>query len=82
MASGIPVIGTDTRGISDAVGDDAGWIVPKNDAAALAAAIDHASSHPDETASRGRAARVCAVSEFSLARIIDAYDGLYHDALA
>lgn len=82
MASGRPVIGTDTRGIADAVGKDAGWIVVKTDAAALAAAIDAAAADPDEVARRGAAARARAVAEFSLERILEAYDELYGEALA
>ena len=43
MAAGVPVIGTNTRGIADAIGGpNAGWIVDKDDAAALAVAIDEA----------------------------------------
>jgi glycosyltransferase involved in cell wall biosynthesis len=82
MASGRPVIGTRTRGIADAVGDDGGWIVGKTDAAALAAAIDAAAADPEEVARRGAAARARAVAEYSLGRIIEAYDELYGEALA
>jgi glycosyltransferase involved in cell wall biosynthesis len=83
MASGVPVIGTDTRGIADAVGGpDAGWIVDKNDSAALAAAIDEAASNPSETARRGAVARTRARDEFALPRIIDAYEELYGEAIA
>jgi hypothetical protein len=74
MASARPVIGTDTRGIADAVGDHAGWIVPKRDARALAAAIDAAARDRAEAARRGRAARSRAEAEFALPRIIDAYE--------
>ena len=82
MATGLPVIGTRTRGIADAVGPDAGWIVDKNDVAALAAAIDQASSDAAELARRGAAARERAISEFSLSHVIDAYGELYCEALA
>lgn len=82
MASGLPVIGTDTRGIADAVGDGAGWIVGHSDVAALAAAIDAAASDPAEVARRGAAARERAVSRFALPIIIDAYDRLYREALS
>lgn len=82
MASGLAVIGTDTRGITDAVGPDAGWIVGHDDVTALAAAIDAAAADPAEAAARGAAARKRAVAEFSLPRIINAYEELYREALA
>ena len=82
MASGIPVIGTDTRGITDAVSFDAGWIVPKNDLGALAHAIEAAAADADDRRRRGAAARERAVSEFALPRIIEAYEELYREALA
>lgn len=81
MAAGVPVIGTQTRGIADAV-EDAGWIVSKHDAAELAAAIDEAAAHPEEVSRRGRAARLRAETEFSLPRIITAHEELYREALA
>jgi len=82
MASGIPVIGTETRGIADAVGTDAGWIVGHDDSASLAAAIEAAASDPAEAERRGAAGRSRACSEFALDIIVAAYDGLYHEALA
>ena len=82
MASGRPVFGTDTRGITDAVGTDAGWIVGKHDVAALAAAIDAAAADPAEVASRGTAARERVCREFAVDRILTAYEGLYREALA
>ncbi|MBE0417471.1 MAG: glycosyltransferase family 4 protein [Coriobacteriia bacterium] len=81
MAAGRPVIGTDTRGIADAVGVAAGWIVPKHDAAALAVAIDEAAGNREETRRRGAAAHERARAEFSLERILAAYDALYREAL-
>jgi glycosyltransferase involved in cell wall biosynthesis len=82
MAAGRPVIGTATRGIADAVGEDAGWIVPKHDVDALARAIDAAASDPAETSRRGAAARDRAVAEFALPRVIDEYEELFREALA
>jgi glycosyltransferase involved in cell wall biosynthesis len=86
LATATPVIGTDTRGIADVVGSDSeqpgGWIVPKHDAAALAAAIDAAAADPAETARRGTTARERAVELFSLREVLNAYDGLYREALA
>ena len=82
MAAGKAVIGTDTRGIADAVGPDAGWIVPKHDVNALAGAMSAAAADPAETARRGAAGRERVASRFALARIIDAYEELYREALA
>jgi glycosyltransferase involved in cell wall biosynthesis len=82
MATGKPVIGTDTRGIADPVGADAGWIVGHSDAAALAEALDEAAGSPDEVARRGRVARERVVAEYSLDRVLNEYDGLYREALA
>ena len=82
MAAGRPVIGTNTRGIADAIRDGAGWVVAKHDAAALADAIDTAAADPDEVARRGAAARERARDVFALPRIIDAYEELYREALA
>jgi len=88
MAAGKPVIGTRTRGITDAVGDDiasatpAGWIVPKHDVIALASTIDAAAADPVECARRGAAGRARVTTEFALPRIIAAYEELYREALS
>jgi len=82
MASGRPVIGTQTRGIADAVGPDAGWIAPKDDVDALARAIETAAADPEDRKRRGEAARRRALSDFVLPRIIEAYEELYREALA
>ena len=82
MAAGKPVIGTQTRGIADAITPETGWVVPKHDVAALAAAIEEAAADRTEAARRGAAARVRAEREYALPRIIDAYEELYREALA
>jgi glycosyltransferase involved in cell wall biosynthesis len=81
MAAAKPVIGTNTRGIADAITPETGWLAEKNDPAALARAIEAAASDPDEVRRRGTAARERAVAEFALPRIIDAYEELYREAL-
>lgn len=82
MACARPVIGTETRGIVDAVGDTAGWIVPKHDADALASAIDAAAADPAETTRRGRAARERVLARFALRDILSAYEDLYAEAVS
>jgi glycosyltransferase involved in cell wall biosynthesis len=82
MAAGKPVIGTRTRGIADAIGPDAGWVVAKNDADALATAIEDASAHPEECSRKGALARSRVHEHFALTRIIADYEELYREALA
>jgi glycosyltransferase involved in cell wall biosynthesis len=68
--------------VTDAVGPDAGWIVGRDDADGLAAAIAEAAADPGARSRRGAAARERACSEFALDTIMTAYDGLYSEALA
>ena len=83
MACGIPVIGTATRGIADAIGTGVGgWIVPKDSAKSLAAAIEEAVADSDERARRGARARQRAVEHFSLDHVLAAYDALFAEVLA
>ncbi len=82
MSAGIPVIGTATRGIADAVAPDAGWIVDKRDVPALAAAIDEAAAAPDEASRRGAIGRLRVKERYALPLIIAAYEELYREALA
>jgi glycosyltransferase involved in cell wall biosynthesis len=81
MAMGVPVIGTRTRGIIDAIGSDAGWLVPKTDVRELAAAIDAASADPDAVLAAGQAALERARTRFSLDDVLGAYEALYTEAL-
>jgi glycosyltransferase involved in cell wall biosynthesis len=82
MAAGLPIVGTRTRGIADAVGEDAGWLAEKDDASALAAAIDSAASDRVESRHRGEIGRERARREFALPHIVSAYEDLYLEALA
>lgn len=82
MAAGTPVIGTRIRGIADAVSDEAGWLVPKDDVDALARAIEAAAADPAEIARRGALARARAAERFALPLVIAEYDALYAEALA
>jgi glycosyltransferase involved in cell wall biosynthesis len=82
MASGKPVIGTATRGITDAVGEDSGWIAPKYDGMSLAKLIDRVAGDPEEVRTKGLAARERACSRFALPSILAAYEELYREALA
>lgn len=61
MASGTAVVATDVEGMSEALGDDAGAIVPLGDESALADALVLRLHDPDLAAAEGRAGRARAV---------------------
>jgi glycosyltransferase involved in cell wall biosynthesis len=56
-----------------------GLLVEKEDAAALAAAVERLLARPEWAAEMGRAARSRALEAFSLERLVDSYDALYHE---
>jgi glycosyltransferase involved in cell wall biosynthesis len=56
MAMAKPVIASAVSDMPEIL-RDAGWVVPPGDVAALAAAMSHVFSHPDEARARGNAAR-------------------------
>ncbi|MFZ1295658.1 MAG: glycosyltransferase family 4 protein, partial [Pseudomonadales bacterium] len=77
MACGVPVIGSDTGGIPEMIEDGAtGWLVPPNDPAALAQAMNTALS--DETrrqqmgVAANRSAQAFALADFS-SRVVQLY---------
>ena len=57
MAIGRSVVATDVGGAEEALGGEAGAVVPPGDAAALASAIVERLRDPARTAAEGRAAR-------------------------
>ncbi len=82
MATGLPVIGTDTRGIADAISAESGWVVPKDDVGALTSAIQNAAADRTGSRAKGDAARRIAEETYALPRIIEAYEELYREALS
>ncbi len=82
MAMGKPIIGTRTRGITDAVGDEAGWLVSKDDAHELADAIEAAAANPADVDQRGAAARIRAREHYSVSEVLGDYEALYEEARA
>lgn len=53
LAARRPVVTTPISGIGELVDEAVGWVVPPDDAAALAAALRHAHQHPAERTLRG-----------------------------
>lgn len=67
---GRPVIAAASGGLKDVVADgETGWLVPPEDAGALAAAILAAVEAPEERRRRGRNARAAALERYSWERI-------------
>lgn len=82
MAAGLPVIATRCGGPEEIITDGVdGLLVPRDDPAALAAAMLRVAA--DETLRRnlGNAARASARNKFSLTKMLESYDQIYREAL-
>jgi glycosyltransferase involved in cell wall biosynthesis len=74
MHAGLPVVATRASSLPELVADgETGYLVPVDDPASLAAAIERALERPE----LGAAGRRRAVEEFSVARMADAHAALY-----
>lgn len=70
MATGLPVVATDTGGQGEAIRPgESGWLVPPEDPSALARAMSELASDLEHAAALGRAAR---------ATIVDRFDPVHH----
>jgi sugar transferase (PEP-CTERM/EpsH1 system associated) len=82
MASGLPVVATAVGGNDELVAPDiSGRLVASGDACAMADAIEAYFEDPGLRAQHARAARERAVTQFSLATMIDHYHRLYASML-
>jgi glycosyltransferase involved in cell wall biosynthesis len=78
MSQGLPVVATPVGGIPEVVTQGReGILVPKEDPAALAAAVQRLAGDADLRARLGSAGRQRALSEFSFETMLDRYDRLY-----
>ena len=83
MLAGMPVIATDVGSVREAVlPGETGWIVPPEDPAALAAAIDELVADPDAARRMGARAREIASEQFRIDATMEAYLALYRRILA
>jgi sugar transferase (PEP-CTERM/EpsH1 system associated) len=81
MASGLPVVASNVGGNLELVLPGVtGDLVPPEDSAALAAAIDRYATDPGLRERHGAAARERVVREYSLARMMNDYAALYRTA--
>jgi glycosyltransferase involved in cell wall biosynthesis len=77
MACGRPCVATDVGGVSEAVGDMAGLVVPPRSPAALADACLRLLRDDALRQTMGAAARARAVAHFTVDRAIGAFDEIY-----
>lgn len=92
MAAGRPVVSTRVGGVPDLVGGvrqeangfqicERGILVPRDDALALAAALEHLAENPETARRLGEAGRKFAAERFALERLAREMDHLYREFL-
>jgi glycosyltransferase involved in cell wall biosynthesis len=81
-AAGLPAVATDVGGVREVVGEETGVLVPRDDAAALAAAIVELAADPARRERCGHAARRHALDRYGAQRLIDDVDALYRHLTA
>ncbi len=82
MATGLPVIATAVGGNGELVGAGrCGHLVPSDDVDAMARVMVATARDPAAAAALGRAARAEVETRFSLQAMVNAYHGVYDDAL-
>jgi len=82
MGCEIPVVATDAGGLPEVVADGVtGFVVPKGDAGALAAAMDKLLADPGLRERMGKAGRVRALERFDWDRTVDQFNQVYERVL-
>jgi glycosyltransferase involved in cell wall biosynthesis len=82
MASGCACVATDIPGSRDLVVQGRmGWLVPPEDAGALAEAITHLLAQPQLRAQLGQAARQRVLQHYTIEREVAAHEAMYAEAL-
>jgi glycosyltransferase involved in cell wall biosynthesis len=82
MVRARPVVSTDVVAIPEMVDEEVGWLVPPNDAGALAGALETALADGDERAARGAEARRRALSRFLERDQVEVLIAIYERVLA
>jgi glycosyltransferase involved in cell wall biosynthesis len=80
MAAGLPVVATEVDGARELIRDgETGWLVPAGDAGLLAARLAGALASPAEARRLGEAARRYVEENFSIGKMVEAWDALYRE---
>jgi len=82
LSMGVPVVGSDIRGLRDLLEDGCGILVARDDERSLAAAIDEVVAVPEWAHEMGQRGRAKMLGEFSLAAVLAQHEYLYGDVLA
>jgi glycosyltransferase involved in cell wall biosynthesis len=80
LSMGVPIIGSDIRGISELAGE-CGLLHAVGDSAGLAAALQQLARHPEDALQMGRQGRARMVADYDEKGIIGLHDRLYADLL-
>jgi L-malate glycosyltransferase len=81
MAAGVPVVASSVGGNPELVSEERGALVPLNDDAALASALEHLLRDEPLRAELGKNARQFVKANFTLEHIQASYEALYADLL-
>jgi len=83
MAAGCPVVATAAGGpLETVLNGETGWLVPPDDAGALAERVRHVLAHPDEARRMGEAGRRRARECYSLERLVRDMAALFEEVAA
>ncbi len=82
MATGLPVVATRVGGVPEVVlSGRTGWLVPRGDVSALAAAISQLLFAPETCRAFGQAGRKQALKKFSLDAMVSSHEELFQELL-
>jgi glycosyltransferase involved in cell wall biosynthesis len=77
MAAGCAIVATAVDGTLELIEDGKhGWLVPPEDPAALASALEEVLTHPDEARRRGTAARGRVAEHFTIEKMIRSWESI------
>lgn len=81
MAARTPIVATRVGGVTDVVGDEQGWLVPPEDPAALAGAIDDSLRRRDVAADKAEKAHARLVTDYALDAFLERYERVYRSVV-